>query len=294
MLLSMTGFGEARSEQDGLAVAVEVRTINSRYFKISVRSSEGYSSLDPQVEAVARRKVRRGTVQVNVRVERTRLPEEHLIDERVLESYRRQLEAIRLGLQLPEPVPLESLLQLPGVVCEDARSSVDAQADWPSIRQTLEAAMDNLSLMRQEEGRAMAADLRANCRAVAAGLDEIEQRAAVVIEAFRGRLIERVNKALAEFDVTLDPGDVVREISLFAERCDISEEIVRLRSHLEQFETIMELPESSGRKLDFLTQEMFRETNTIGAKANDADVARYVIEVKTAIERIREMVQNVE
>ena len=294
MLLSMTGFGEARCEQDGLTVAIEIRTINSRYFKISVRSSEGYGSLDTQVEAVARQRVRRGTVQVNVRVERTRLPEEYLIDERVLESYRRQLETIRVGLQLPAPVPLESLLPLPGVVNEGSRSSVDAQTDWPPIRQALEAAMENLSLMRQEEGRAMATDLRANCHAVAASLDEIEKRTSVVVEAYRGRLVERVNKALAEFAVTLDPADVVREISLFAERSDISEEIVRLRSHLEQFETIMGLPESSGRKLDFLTQEMFRETNTIGAKANDAEIARHVIEVKTAIERIREMIQNVE
>jgi uncharacterized protein (TIGR00255 family) len=290
----MTGFGEAHCQRDGRVVAVEVRTINSRYTKVSVRSSDGYASLEPQIEAIARGRIRRGTIQVNVRVERTRSPEEYRIDERVLDSYRRQLEAIRGHWQLPQAVSLESLLLLPGVVNENGGGSVAAADDWPLIQPTVEAAMDNLAVMRQEEGRAMSVDLRANCAAVGASLDEIEKRAPLVAEAYRGRLLERTNRALAEFEVSLDPADVIREISLFAERCDISEEMVRLRSHLEQFESIMELPESSGRKLDFLTQEMFREVNTIGAKANDAEIARFVIEAKTAVERIREMIQNVE
>ena len=111
---------------------------------------------------------------------------------------------------------------------------------------------------------------------------------------YRTRLGERLSKILAEFSVTLDEADLIREVSIFAERSDISEEIVRLRSHLEQFAAIMTLEESSGRKLEFLTQEMFRETNTIGSKANDVQIARHVIEIKAAIERMREMIQNVE
>jgi uncharacterized protein (TIGR00255 family) len=294
LLLSMTGFGEAHRQQDAMAVAVEVRTINSRYFKISLRCGEGYGSLEPKIESLVRQRVRRGTVQVNLRVDRTRSPEDYLIDARVLADYRRQLEAIRLQWQLSQPVPLESLLLLPGVASETTTASVDAAADWPAIRQALEAALESLAQMRAEEGRAMAADLRANCRAIGASLDEIESRAPLVVEGYRSRLAERLRKTLAEFEVTVDPADLVREVSLFAERCDISEEIVRLRSHLEQFDAIMELPESSGRKLDFLTQEMFREANTIGAKANNAEIAGFVIEAKTAIERIREMIQNVE
>jgi len=294
LLLSMTGFGEAYCQRDGMAVAVEVRTINSRYFKISIRSSEGYSSLEPKIESLVRGRVRRGTVQINLRVDRARSPDEYLIDTRVLAGYRRQLETIRLQWQLPQPVPLETLLLLPGVASEEATASVDAAADWPAIRQTVGSAMENLAQMRAEEGCAMAADLRANCRAVGASLDEVQKRAPLVIEGYRSRLADRLRKILAEFEVTLDPADLIREVSLFAERCDISEEIVRLRSHLEQFEAIMELPDSSGRKLDFLTQEMFREANTIGSKANDVEIAKYVIEIKTAIERIREMAQNIE
>ena len=136
--------------------------------------------------------------------------------------------------------------------------------------------------------------LVANCRTAAASLDQIERRAPLVVEEYRGRLFERLKRTLAEVDVTLDPAEVIKEVSLFADRSDISEEIVRLRSHLEQFLASMELPESSGRKLDFLTQEMFREANTIGSKANDVEIARHVIEIKTAVERIREMIQNIE
>ncbi len=140
----------------------------------------------------------------------------------------------------------------------------------------------------------MAADLRSNCLTIATELAEIERRAPLVAEGYRTRLTERLQSVLTEFQVSLNPADLIKEVSIFAERSDISEETVRLRSHLEQFDTIMELPESSGRKLEFLVQEMFREANTIGSKANDVQISRHVIDIKAAIERIREMIQNVE
>ncbi len=168
------------------------------------------------------------------------------------------------------------------------------RADWPLIEETLAAAMANMAGMRADEGRAMTADLAENGSLIAGQLAEIERRAPLVADAYRARLNERLGKILAEFDVALQAGDLVREVGIYAERSDISEETVRLRSHLEQFATIMALEESSGRKLEFLTQEMFRETNTIGSKANDVLIARHVIEIKAAIERMREMIQNIE
>ena len=140
----------------------------------------------------------------------------------------------------------------------------------------------------------MATDLEGNCRSISTELTAVEVRAPLVVEGYRARLEERLRKVLEEYRVSLDPADVIREVSLFAERSDISEEIVRLRSHLDQVASTLALTESSGRKLDFLTQEMFRETNTIGSKANDVQISRHVIEMKSAIERIREMIQNVE
>ncbi len=277
-----------------MAVSVEVRTINSRYFKLSLRTTEGFGSLEAQIEAVIRKQIRRGTVSVVVRVDRAKMPDDYKINPKVLDGYRRQLEAIRREWQLPESVPLASLLLLPGVVDEQGAETVDAGASWPVICRALETATDHLEQMRIEEGRAMAADLRANCAAVTSNLEEVLKRAPLFREAYRARLQERLKKILAEMEMTLDPSDLLKEVGLFAERSDISEEIVRLRSHLQQFEAVLALPEGSGRKLEFLTQEMFREVNTIGSKANDVEISHRVIEIKAAVERIREMIQNIE
>jgi uncharacterized protein (TIGR00255 family) len=290
----MTGFGEAHRQQDGLAVRIEVRTINNRFFKLALRTAEGFGALEPQIEAMVREHVNRGTVQVNLRAERLRAPEQCKINTGVLEHYRRQLEAIGREWNLAESVKIDSLLLLPGVVDDASDVGRDAAADWPLIADALRAALAGLNEMRIDEGRAMAADLKANCRLVAENLARIQGRAPQVVAAYRDRLHERLKRTLAEHEVQLDPADVIKEVSLFADRSDISEEVVRLQSHLEQFDGIMALPESSGRKLEFLTQEMVREANTIGSKANDVEIARHVIEIKTALERIREMIQNIE
>jgi uncharacterized protein (TIGR00255 family) len=154
--------------------------------------------------------------------------------------------------------------------------------------------LDKHEAMRRKEGQAMADNLRQNCQSISTELTAVERRVPFVSEGYRGRLHERVQKLLDEYRVTLNPSDLLREVSLFADRSDISEEIVRLKIHVEQFQKTMDLPESGGRKLEFITQEMFRETNTIGSKANDSEISQRVIEIKTAIERMREMVQNVE
>jgi uncharacterized protein (TIGR00255 family) len=290
----MTGFGEAHSQRDGLIVAVEVRAINSRFFKLTVRASEGYGSLEPHIEEVTRQSVRRGTVQINLRVERLHSSQDYRINTDVLAGYRDQLLALYGEQNRNREVSLEALLPLPGVVDDQSSAYFSPEDDWPAIAPVLAAALQNLGQMRIREGQAMANDLSANCRLIASGVEQIECRAPLVLDAYRTRLEERLNKVLAEYQVTLDPADVIREVSLYAERGDISEELVRLKSHLDQFDAIMQLPESSGRKLEFLTQELFREANTIGSKASDMEIARQVIEIKTAIERIREMIQNVE
>ncbi len=290
----MTGFGEAVCHQDGRTVAVEVRTINSRYFKLSLRAGEGYGSLEPQIEATVRKAVRRGTVQINIRVDRAPSADDYRINVDVLERFRRQLEPLCRQWGVSEAVNPEAMLALPGVIDEKSTTAIDPAADWLMIGPTLQQAMENLTAMRAKEGRAMADDLQENCRSIAADLEKVRARAPQVVDAYRERLQERIQKVLAERDVVLQPADVIREVSLFAERGDISEEVVRLQSHLDQFDEMMQQPESAGRKLEFITQEMFRETNTIGSKANDVEIARHVIEIKAAIERLREMIQNIE
>ncbi len=290
----MTGFGEAHHQANGLAVAVEVRTINNRYFKFSMRSGEGYTALESQMETAVRERIKRGTVQVNLRVERQSSPEDFSINAAVLESYRQQIQDLQTRWKAPHAVPIENLLLLPGVVNEKHSDPDVAEADWPVIERTLKEALANLEKMRREEGRAMTADLTTNCRAIAAELKQVAERAPVAIDTYRTRLEERVRKALEEHQVALNAADLVREVAIYAERADISEEIVRLDSHLKQFDEIMTSADSSGRKLEFLTQEMLREVNTIGSKSSDVEIARHVIEMKTAIERLREMIQNIE
>lgn len=290
---SMTGFGEAHCRRDGLAVSIEIRAINNRYLKVSVRSSDGCSALEPLIEAVIRKEIHRGTIQVNLRVDRRRSPDDYKINAEILERYHRQLRVLAERFSGETPA-LEALLPLPGVVDETCERPADAVADWHLVEPTLRESLENLDRMRIEEGRAMAADLDANCRAVIESLERIERRAPLVVEDYRNRLHERLQRVLAEYKVSLEPADLIKEVGLFTDRSDISEEIVRLRSHLGQFRATMEMPDSTGRKLDFLTQEMFREANTIGSKANDVEIAQEVIEVKTAVERIREMIQNIE
>lgn len=290
----MTGHGEARSLPEGVAVTVEIRTVNNRYLKVSLRISEGYGALESQLESLLRQHLRRGSLQVNVQVEREASPDDFRINEVVLASYRQQLERLSRGAGETGSVRVESLLALPGVVSERGSHRIDAETDWPLIEKTTLAALENLARMRVQEGAAMEAELRVNCQAIAGDLDEIQQRAPLIIAAYRNRLLERLNKLLAQYEVTLEAADVVREVALLVDRSDISEELSRLRSHLEQFERITGGPESNGRKLEFLIQEMFREANTIGSKANDAEISCRVIDIKAAIERMKEMIQNVE
>ena len=246
------------------------------------------------METAVREHIKRGTVQVNLRVERQSSPEDFSINTAVLESYRQQIQKLRTRWKAPHAVPIENLLLLPGVVNEKHSDPDVAEADWPLIQRTLQEALKNLAKMRRDEGKAMTADLTANCRTIAAELKQISQRAPLAVDTYRARLDERVRKALEEHHVALNPADLVREVAIYAERADISEEIVRLDSHLKQFNEIMAAEDGAGRKLEFLTQEMLREVNTIGSKSTDVEIARHVIEMKAAIERLREMIQNVE
>jgi uncharacterized protein (TIGR00255 family) len=294
LLISMTGFGESRRQENGLTVAAEVRTVNSRYFKLSLRISEGYGLLEPEVENLVRERIKRGTVQVNLFAQREAKADDFQINVTALESYRQQLAKVCAKWKVSDGVPLAALLALPGVVAEEAALKRDVSDDWPIVQGVLQAALDNLERMRREEGKAMAASLRENSQTIQGELEQIKRRAPLVVEDYRARLEERLKRFLSERGVAVETAELLREVSIFSERCDISEEIVRLASHLEQFQKAMDLTENSGRKLEFITQEMFRETNTIGSKANDVEIAQRVIEIKAMIERIREMIQNVE
>lgn len=296
MLLSMTGYGEAAYQSDALTVAIELRALNNRYLKVSLRAAEPYNLLEPEFEKVIRRTVRRGTVQVHLRCQRQPTAGDFRINATALRSYVSQLRPLcdELGLRDRGDVLLSQALALPGVVPEPGVVAFQLEEEWPLLERVLEQAIARLQAMRQDEGKAMAQELLQQRDHIAGELGRIRERMAGVATNYRDRLLDRVRSLIAELDVQIDRSDLIKEVAIFAERSDIAEEVVRLASHLGQFQEITNEPESAGRKLEFLTQEMFREANTIGSKAGEVEISRHVVEIKGALERIRELVQNVE
>lgn len=297
MLLSMTGYGEAHYQSDALNLAIELRALNNRYLKVSLRAPEPYNLLESEFEKVIRRRVRRGTLQVFLRCDRQHAPQDFRINLTAVRSYVTQMKEVAGELGLAgslDSVVLGQVLAMPGVAMEPGTLAFDMEREWPILEKVLEQALAKLHAMRQEEGKAMAQELLQYRDHIGSELARIRERAPVVVAAYRDRLHERVRKLLGELDVEIDRSELIKEVSVFAERSDIAEEVVRLASHLDQFQEIMNEPESPGRKLEFLTQEMSREANTIGSKASDVEISRHVVEIKGTLEKIRELIQNVE
>ena len=283
----MTGHGQASVEQDQYRVAVEIRTVNNRFLKTSI-NTDLTTEIESRVEQRLKATLRRGSVSVRIKTVNLQSSQNARLNADVIQSYWTQLSEIAGGSQ---SINVESLLTLPGVI--DDTDTADQEDVWPVVESALDEALKRLVEMRGTEGKAMQVDMLSNIDAIETELTGVKELAPTVSEAYSKRLTERINKLLEKFDVTVTASDVVREVGVFADRSDVSEETVRLSTHLEQFRLVIEQP-TPGKKLDFLVQEMLRETNTIGSKANNADIAKHVVEIKTAIERVREMVQNIE
>jgi uncharacterized protein (TIGR00255 family) len=238
--------------------------------------------------------LKRGTIQVQLSIRRQHQPSDFVIDQVALGSYHQQLRQAQANLGLNDPIPLSALLDLPGVVPETDLIRSEASEIWPTIEPVVSAALEKLQAMRREEGRAMQLDLETHQKEIAQRLELIRRRAPSIVNNYRDRLKERLQTLLNEQGITIEPHTLIREVAIFADRTDITEEITRLGSHLEQFLEVFKEPESPGRKLEFLAQEMLRETNTIGSKANDVQIAHEVVNIKGTIEKIKELIQNIE
>jgi len=294
VLLSMTGFGDARTQTERSSIAIEVRSVNNRYLKISSRLPDAYAAFESEIEKVIRGKITRGTVNVTLRIKRLHGGQEFRLDHDVLSNYWRQMNELASSMHLAMPSHLGDLLQLPGIVSEAESESRDISQDWPAINEALVESLKNLCAFRETEGEAMQRDLQANAAVIAKQLDQVAAQAPQVVADYRNKLLDRVREMLDAAGGAVEDSHLLREVSIFADRCDINEEITRLRSHLEQFEAFLQPQKSQGRKLEFLSQEIFREVNTIGSKANDVTIAHAVVEMKAAVEKLREVLQNVE
>lgn len=292
----MTGFGNAAQSSETAHVSVELKAVNNRYLKVSMRLPEIAAKFESEIEKLIRDQIARGSVQMSFRIRLDGVQEVRKINSSVLNSYMQQLKAVHEQLNLgAQPLPaLTDLLQLPGVI-EDSEVGVDvADSIWPLLKSVVEEAMTHFHEFRGIEGESMRHDLKLQCRVIEEQVNEVEKQAPQVVAEYRAKLLDRVRKAVSEADVQIDDKDVIREVATFADRCDINEEITRLRSHIQQFYAFTDSDKSQGRKLEFIGQEMFREINTIGSKANNVPIAHAVVEMKAAIERIREVLQNVE
>lgn len=292
MILSMTGYGEAQHNEDGVSYALEIRSLNGRYLKISIKLPEALSLFEPEVEKLLRHRLTRGSVFYTLRIRDNTPQAAQEINPAALASYVRQLQAV--ALSGPVQIDLAALLALPGVCQPPEIDEATRERQWKALSELTHRVLDHLIGMRRTEGKSLCEDLIKHCRQIREHLAGVAARAPVVLKEYNQRLLQRTNELIADGRLQLQMDDLKREVAVYAERCDVNEEITRLSSHLDQFESLCRGGEQAGRKLDFLAQELLREANTIGSKANDAQIAHHVVEIKGAIDRLKEQVQNVE
>ena len=289
----MTGFGNASLQTEGVHVSTEIKSVNNRYLKISVRMPDSVARFEAEIEKLVRSRVTRGSVQLSIRVRFTSGQSEYRIDQDLLRSFQRQLAEIS-GDAKVNSATLGELLSLPGVVSQTELPEAFVNSLWPAVEASLKESLDHFEDFRRREGESMRQDLEKQCEVIENEGRQVTLLTPQVVTEYRDKILERVRRLIGDASVNISENDVIREVALFADRCDINEEITRLRSHTEQFRRLLNGEASQGRKLEFIGQEMFREINTIGSKANHVTIALSVVEMKAAIERMREVLQNVE
>ena len=293
VLLSMTGFGNASLPSEGVHVSSEIKSVNNRYLKLSVRMPDCVARFEAEIEKLVRSRVTRGSVQLSIRVRFPGGQSEYRIDLDVLRSFQKQLAEIAGG-GAEDSISAGQLLALPGVVSQAELPEDFLNSLWPAVEASLNESLDHFDDFRRREGESMRQDLEKQCEVIESEGRNVAALSPQVVTEYRDKILDRVRRLIGDAAVNISENDVIREVALFADRCDINEEITRLRSHTEQFRRLLNGSTSQGRKLEFIGQEMFREINTIGSKANQVTIALSVVEMKAAIERMREVLQNVE
>lgn len=292
-LRSMTGQGIAVHAFGDDQVEVELRTVNHRGIKFSFRTVDCVSPIETRIERHLKSTLRRGSVQVTVRLESDQ-SRAMSIDQDVLQRYLTQLRSVQSGEPSSTKIDLATLATLPGVM-SNQKTLRDPEDVWAIVRPALVAALEDLDRMRLGEGRSMVETLVRECAAIDQRIARVAEIAPRAAAKYAERLDGKIARILSERGIETQPIDLIREVQIYADRCDVSEEITRLGSHSAMFGNVIRCDdEAVGRKLDFIIQEMFRETNTIGSKAADTEISAEVVEIKCALERMRELIQNIE
>lgn len=289
---SMTGYGRGEIDHGGTKFSVEVNSVNRKQSDIVINVPRDLAELEPRIRQAVNEQVSRGRTNVVVAFHHGANGARALALDTVLaRSYHEAMIALQKELSAPGEITIGNILQAPGVM-RLPEENVDAAEAWPAIERALGAALGELIKMREREGKHLAKDLIHRLKVVRAELKKIRALYPNVVSKYRETLRDRINKA--GLNLAMDDERLLKEIALFADRSDVSEELTRLESHLAQFAHHLRKNEPVGRTLEFITQEIFRELNTLGAKSNDAAISQHVVACKAELEKIREQIQNLE
>ena len=295
MIKSMTAFGRAKLEGKEKDITVEIKSVNSRFFDCSVKMPRAYLSLEERIKTyVQKNAIARAKVDIFITVDNHSTVSQKLdIDMAYAESYIAALYKLRDTFRLKDDISVMSVARNPEIM-RATKVDSDIEEEWELLRPVLDIAIADHTAMRTAEGEKAIADIKDKIELIRSYTDEIEAISKEDTVGYRDKLEERLRKILQDNSVEIDEQRLLTECAVWADKIAIDEELVRLRSHFGAFYDIADSKEPSGRKLDFLMQEMNRETNTIGSKANNARIARIVVNIKGELEKIREQVQNIE
>lgn len=292
MIKSMTGYG--RGEAQGLhkQFTIEIKSVNHRYLEVFIRQPRQYAMLEENIRRFVQKFIQRGRIDVFVKVEELgEQKPEVKVDKEIAVAYHESLKDLADNLQISADIDVFQLISLPEVIKLEEIED-DLEKVWEILKEALAQGLEKLVEMRKTEGESLKADLLKRIDLLHKLSEQIYQRSPLVVEEYRQRLHNRIQELLRDYQ--LDEQRLSQEVIYFADKSNITEEIIRLRSHFQQFTKSMVIDESVGRKLDFLVQEMNREMNTIGSKANDVEIAQLVVEGKSELEKVREQIQNIE
>lgn len=292
MLKSMTGFGRAQKEIEGYVITVELKSVNHRYFEFSSRVPRQYGFLDEKLKSYINGKVSRGKIECYVTIEALNTDTADVVVNHTLATaYVNALKEIAETYELKDDFGASTISRFPEVLVV-RKSDEDEEKLWGYVQEVCSEAIDKFVAMREVEGSKMKDDIYSRGQFILDCVSYIEERSPQTVKEYNDKLVERVHELLG--DVSLDESRILQEVAIYADKVAVAEETVRLRSHIEQLNTFISSDEPVGRKMDFLVQEINRETNTIGSKANDVDIARKVVDIKAEVEKIREQIQNIE
>ena len=292
MIKSMTGFGRGHEILNGRDITVEIRAVNHRYYEFGCRIPRSLGFLEEKLKTLLNGKISRGKVEVSVLVYNVDAPDEKIsINKEVEKDYIEALRSVKDEFSLNDDLSLSHIMRIP-----DAFTVVKEEADeeriWEDVKYVAEQALSKFVAMREAEGERMKADILSRLDTIEGWVGIVEQRSPAIVEEYRKRLFDKMAEVLN--NTNIDESRILLEAGIFSEKTAVDEETVRLRSHIAQFRTMLDGDEAIGRKLDFLVQEMNRETNTIGSKVQDIEVTKIVVDQKSEIEKIREQIQNIE